>query len=67
MVQLYLFNDAAMKQMERRKKQNRKKEKKPELSIKEITIMAIQDCMSDGDYDGPETADEPYYLLGNSD
>jgi hypothetical protein len=58
-----------MKGMERKQKQKQKRVKKeePELSIKDITILAIEDCMRDGDYDGPETANELYYLLGNSD
>ena len=62
MEQLCLFSDRAMKRMERKPKKVRK-EPQP-IDHQAITIMAMQDCMADGGWDGPETADELCAILG---
>jgi hypothetical protein len=64
--QLCLFDARVMKRMER-KPTIEPKQKKRELMKQErdaIAVLAMQDCMWDGDYDGPETAEELCAIFG---
>lgn len=46
-----------------RKKKKEKKKSEP-INEREINILAMQDAMESGQYDGPETAEELCYILG---
>lgn len=62
LIQLNLFSNRVMKKMERKVKKERKE--KIRHSERDITIWAMEDCMRDGGYDRPETAEELCFILG---
>lgn len=65
MEQLCLFSKNIMKRMERKPpkvKNVRSVGGKP--VVDDLMITAMQECMRDGDYEGPETAEELCGILG---
>lgn len=60
--QLYLFSVEEMNNLKVVKEQSKKAAAAPD--DRELMVMAMADCMKDGNYDGPENAAELCEILG---